>query len=72
MTTMCPHCGVTIEIISLNCGIFRCGIFKSNGQQMNPHASKEYCEKIVKEQLIFGCGKPFCIINGKISKCEYT
>jgi len=61
----CPHCNCPMEIIQLNCRIFRHGIFKSNNTQINPHASKEECdyyinifhyEKLDKEKLI----KMFC------------
>ena len=64
----CPHCNIGIEIESINCGIFRCGIYK-NGMQINPHLPKEECERIKNE--IWGCGKPFQYIDGKIIKCEY-
>ena len=61
----CPHCSQPIEIIELNCRIFRCGIFKATFQQIDPHLCKEICEELVKTQRIYGCGKPFCIIDGK-------
>lgn len=67
----CPHCNGTIEIESLNCGIFRHGILKSNNQQINPHASKDECDNYVNNNLIYGCGKPFQIRNNQISKCDY-
>ena len=44
----CPHCSIMIEITALNCGIFRCGIYKDNGQQINSHMNKEECDKIIK------------------------
>ena len=25
----CPHCGQFIEVLALNCRIFRCGIYKN-------------------------------------------
>jgi len=53
----CPHCQQWIDIVELNCRIFRCGIFISNGQQIPPHASKEECDRIQGE--IYGCGRPF-------------
>jgi len=54
----CPHCQQWIEIVELNCRIFRCGIFISNGQQIPPHASKEDCDRWAQGE-IYGCGKPF-------------
>lgn len=68
----CPNCGEYIEIIQLNCGIFRHGIFKDNMKQINPHESKDKCDYYVKHNLIYGCGKPFRIIyNQEIKKCDY-
>ena len=71
----CPHCNQTIEVLQINCRIFRCGILKSNYTQINPHLSKVECDKLVNDDLIFGCGKPFELIN-EIGKwkpvpCEY-
>ena len=66
---VCPHCNVMIEITALNCGIFRCGIYKDNGLQINPHMSKEECNNIKND--IYGCGNPFQIINNKIVKCAW-
>lgn len=70
MSLRCPHCDGEIQIIALNCGIFRHAIFK-DGTQMNAHASKEECDRVVKEDLVYGCAKPFQIINGQAVKCEY-
>ena len=54
----CPHCHDSIIIYKneINCRIFRHAVFK-NGEQINPHASKEECERLVGS--IYGCGKPF-------------
>jgi hypothetical protein len=38
-------------------------------QQINPHASKDECENLVKSNNIYGCGKPFRII--KKDEVEY-
>ena len=71
----CPHCEEYIIIEKLNCGIFRHGILISNGQQINPHESKQLCDDLFKKNLIYGCGKPFKIIqNGEkleIKICDY-
>lgn len=71
MNVSCPHCGGLIEITELNCKIFRHAIFKNGGIQLNPHASKEECDKVIKDNLVYGCAKPFEIINEKAVKCEY-
>ncbi len=70
MNISCPHCNGEIIIIELNCKIFRHAVFK-DGKQLNSHASKEECDKVVREGLVYGCAKPFQIINGKAVKCDY-
>jgi hypothetical protein len=71
----CPHCKEFIEIIELNCKIFRHGVFIDSGIQISPHASKDECDKYVAEDKIYGCGKPFQIIlEGEeyiVLVCEY-
>lgn len=59
----CPHCNDIIIIFEneLNCRIFRHGVYKHNYQQINPHLSKDQCDKIIND--IYGCGKPFKIID---------
>lgn len=63
----CPHCDQFIIIEKINCGIFRHGIFKGTGQQIDPHASKASCDSFVQNRLIYGCGKPFQIGRKKNS-----
>lgn len=65
----CPHCNITIEIVAVNCGIFRCGVYKDTGEQVHPHLSKEECAKL--GDSIYGCAQPFQFINGKIVKCGW-
>ncbi len=67
----CPWCQGMIEIIELNCKIFRHGYYKKENIQINPHLKKDECEDLIKQDLIYGCGKPFCILNGNIEKCDY-
>jgi len=64
----CPHCKDPILIEKLNCCIFRHGILKENGKQINPHAPKDLCDFYVKKDLILGCGKPFQVIKNENSK----
>lgn len=72
---VCPNCGFYVEIDQINCGIFRHGVFKNNNQQLNPHASKIICDHVVANDLIYGCGKPFQIVNDGADfvaiKCDY-
>jgi len=71
----CPQCGITIEILALNCQIFRCGVLKSNGTQINPHLNKIECVDLKEKDLIYGCGAPFWVslINDtyEASLCDY-
>jgi hypothetical protein len=59
----CPHCGEYIIIEQINCSIFRHGVMKKNFVQIAPHLIKEECDKLNEQDLIYGCGKPFKIIN---------
>lgn len=72
---ICPHCYEFIIIEKLNCGIFRHGALKINGKQIDPHSPKELCDHYVKNDMIYGCSKPFIIIikNNSffIEICDY-
>jgi len=70
MEIECPHCKQKLWIEEINCGIFRCGVLKENGQQIPPHASKEECN-IYIQKGIYGCGNPFQIVNNIIFICDY-
>lgn len=59
----CPHCNLITEILEINCAIFRHGIYKNNFQQMHPHSPKEICDHAIQNNLIYGCGLPFKIVN---------
>jgi hypothetical protein len=73
----CPHCKEQVLIEQLNCCIFRHGIKKNNFENINPHASKEECDYLINNNLIYGCGKPFKVIEDNITKkyiaiiCDY-
>ena len=73
----CPHCKIPVLIEKLNCAIFRHGSLKSDGQQIDPHSSKELCDYYIEKNLINGCGKPFKVIKDENSNnyvaviCEY-
>ena len=71
---LCPHCSGKIEIVSLNCGIFRHAV-NSNGVQLSPHASQAECEYALRSGAL-GCAKPFRVIqtsDGTLitEKCDY-
>ena len=72
---ICPNCNVYVIIKKINCAIFRHGYFKNNNNQIDPHASKELCDYYIRENLIYGCGKPFKLIinDNKLESviCDY-
>lgn len=74
---ICPHCKDPVLIQQMNCGIFRHGSYKHNGQQIDPHANKDVCDQLLANNLIFGCGKPFQILyqesdgSFQIAICDY-
>ena len=72
---ICPHCKDFILIKKINCAIFRHGTLKKNKKQINPHAPREMCEYYIKNELIYGCGKPFRIVNNngilETEVCDY-
>jgi hypothetical protein len=61
----CPHCEDYIIIKKINCGIFRHGVVIKTGKQMDPHACKKLCDHYSKKKCIYGCGKPYQIIEEK-------
>ena len=71
MLVECPHCGVSIEILEVNCAIFRCGIIKETGEQVPSHTSKEECDLLRERGRVWGCCKPFKYENGKAIVCGY-
>lgn len=66
-----PDCNIGIEIIEINCAIFRCGIYKNDCKQIDPHLPKEECERLKKSDKIWGCGRPFQYIDGNLVPCDY-
>jgi hypothetical protein len=73
----CPHCkdSILIYLKELNCRIFRHGILKSTHKQLDPHLDKKECDLLFTKNLIYGCGRPFRIIqqdNVYVSEvCDY-
>lgn len=69
----CPVCKVSIFVLpnELNCKIFRCGVFKSNGLPINPHLPKVQCLELVKRELIYGCGAAFTFDGTTAKLCDY-
>ena len=75
----CPHCSDIIFIYKkdFNCKIFRHGVYKKDNKQIDPHLNKEECDRLFKENLIHGCGKPFKLLIDLeankycAEKCDY-
>ena len=57
----CPHCNTEIIVHNndLKCQIFRHAVYKHNYEQVDPHMNKELCDILVKNDLVYGCCKPF-------------
>ncbi len=69
----CPHCGYLFITTKLTicCAIYRHAVLKTTMQQINPHATKEECDRLVEENAVFGCAKPFRVIKKDNSADEY-
>ena len=68
----CLHFNQLIITVELNCGIFRCGILKSNQAQINPNSYKSICDDFTSNNLIYGCGKQYLIdAKNKALICDY-
>ena len=74
---VCPHCQGSILVLhgELNCRIFRHGVYRATSEPIPPHSIKAECDRLVQENLIEGCGKPFRIVespSGLVAgACEY-
>jgi len=72
---ICPHCKDPVIIQKINCGIFRHGSYIKTGKQLNPHLFQSTCEYLFKNNMIYGCGKPFKIVQKNdiliAIECEY-
>lgn len=73
----CPQCRSLACIYQkdINCGIFRHACYKDSQNPVDPHMKKEDLDKLIKEDKIYGCGKPFeaKLVDGKIvaKVCDY-
>jgi len=68
----CPHCGDSIIIYKheINCRIFRHAVYKS-GEPVSPHLPKEECDRLVANNEVYGCCKPFQLIGDIPEICDY-
>jgi hypothetical protein len=73
----CPHCkdNLIVNLKELNCKIFRHGTYKDSYKQIDPHLDKENCDRLFNNGEIYGCAKPFELIEQNDTyvpiKCEY-
>jgi hypothetical protein len=65
----CPNCDsyVEVNINETRCCVFRHGIYKETYQQISPHTSQNECERLINEDKIYGCCKPFYFIRDNIN-----
>jgi hypothetical protein len=61
----CPHCKAMVVVYrhEIRCKIFRHGVFKDTMQPMDPHTPKELCDAYAREERIYGCGRPFFLVE---------
>lgn len=72
----CPWCDQQVQVLvsDIACCIFRHAVFKENFQQVGPHTGKEECDRLVAEDLVIGCAKPFKLFVGTkpyVEECDY-
>ena len=69
----CPHCGNMIQVPrnEIRCTIFRHAVFKNGMKFVPPHASEKECQRWLKEDLVYGCAKPFKFDGKKVEICGY-
>ncbi len=74
----CPNCELlcTTGINEINCCIFRHGFNVKLQQQIQPHESKDNCDKFRNDKESYvGCCKPYQIVkvDGKyfVKVCDY-
>jgi len=70
----CPHCNesIVVQRNEINCAIFRHAIFRDTLEPIDPHASKEACDALVRNEKVHGCGKPFRLVNDVPEVCDYV
>ena len=69
----CPNCHFLTSVPKdgIACKIFRHGAMKVNAKQLSPHLCKTECDRLAREDLIYGCGKPFYFDGEKVETCGY-
>jgi hypothetical protein len=69
----CPHCGQMCQVPRdlIRCTIFRHAVYKKDMKFVDPHASQQECERWIREDIVYGCAKPFRFDGVKVEKCGY-
>ena len=70
---LCPHCEILCQVprSEIRCTIFRHAVFKDQMSFVPPHATKETCDSWLKNNLVYGCTKPFIFDGKTVQKCGY-
>ena len=71
MEIHCPHCHQHLWIEEINCGIFRCGVYKDTFEPLPPHFTQNECTRVRDEGIIYGCAQPFRFDGTHVTICEY-
>ena len=75
----CPHClnNIQVKQDEVNCSIFRHGVYRNNFEPIPPHSSRETCDQLYSNGIIYGCGKPFQLFKNEtgivtdVRICDY-
>jgi competence CoiA-like predicted nuclease len=69
----CPNCGLLVEVAQqdIACTIFRHAVLKASNVQIPPHSPQQVCEQLVKDDLVYGCAKPFKFNGSQVEICGY-
>ena len=69
----CPHCKQICQVPrnEIRCTIFRHAMYKHNMSNINPHASQRECEKMLWNDEVYGCAKPFRFDGEQVSICGF-
>jgi len=68
----CPHCEkmIAVQKKDIRCTRFCHGNMKIDNKPISPYTTKLESEKLLENDLIYGCGKPFIFDGKNIIKVE--
>ena len=64
----CPACKGLVEVVEINCGIFRHAVRRDSGEAISPHTPRDECERLAREGEVWGCASPFRVIRDNTGK----